>query len=115
MEPRRTSSRVQKLQADHLPSETAEKTETTTKTTATSAYSRNFEQNLVEHGVYPKGHEIKGKRVPEPSNVEELREMLFQHRKSLILESEFRKFQRAEDRASKKKGCCHFSDSDVRW
>lgn len=99
MEPRQTSSRVQKLQADHLLSETAENT----KTSATSAYSRNFEQNLVEHGVYPRGHEIKGKSLPEPSNVEEIREILFRPRESLILESDFRKFQRAEVRASKEK------------
>lgn len=101
--PRQASSRAQKPQADPLPPETAGDTMTTTKTTATSAYSRNFEQNLVEYGVYPKGHEIKGIGLPEPNNVDEIREMLFRPRESLILESDFRKFQRAENRASKEK------------
>ncbi|EZF28726.1 hypothetical protein H101_07595 [Trichophyton interdigitale H6] len=30
----------------------------TTKTTSTSAYNRNFEQKLIDYGVYPKGYEF---------------------------------------------------------
>lgn len=104
MGPRKTSSRVQKPQAEPPLSETAGNTKTTTKTTLTSAYSRNFEQNLIEFGVYPDGHEIKGKGLPEPNNVEEIRETLARPRDSLNLGmSDFLKFKRVAARASKEK------------
>jgi hypothetical protein len=100
---RKPSSRAQKPQADPPLSETAGSTKTTTKTTATSACSRNFEQNLIEYGVYPNGHEIKSKVFPEPNNMEEIREILARPRDSPISESDFLKLKRADVRASKEK------------
>lgn len=80
----------------------------TTKTTSTTAYNRNFEQNMVDHGVYPDGYEYPDGRLPAMlNNWDEINQRLAQPRPSLSLskfsESEFRKFKRADTTASKEK------------
>ncbi|EGD93151.1 hypothetical protein TESG_00705 [Trichophyton tonsurans CBS 112818] len=80
----------------------------TTKTTSTTAYNRNFEQNMVDHGVYPDGYEYPDGRLPAmPNNWDEINQKLAQPRPSLspskFSESEFRKFKRADTTASKEK------------
>ncbi|KAM5437939.1 hypothetical protein McanMca71_002161 [Microsporum canis] len=79
---------------------------TTTKTTST--YNRNFEQRLIDYGVYPDGYEYPDGRLPAmPNNWDEINEKLAQPRPSLspskFSESEFRKFKRADTIASKEK------------
>ncbi|KAF3484297.1 uncharacterized protein GIQ15_03621 [Arthroderma uncinatum] len=79
-----------------------------TKTTSTTAYNRNFEQKLIDYGVYPKGYEYPDGRVPaKPKNWDEINERLAQPRPSLspskFSEREFEKFERADTNASKEK------------
>ncbi|KAI1974678.1 hypothetical protein LOZ53_003380 [Ophidiomyces ophidiicola] len=85
----------------------------TTKTTSTTAYNRNFEQKLIDNGVYPKGYEYPDGRVPaKPNNWEEINERLRQPRSSLspskFCEKDFQKFERADTNASKEKPVTSF-------
>ena len=52
------------------------------KSKSTNAYSKGFEQHLIDHGVYPAGH-FKGKEKEEPSNVNDVRQRLAQRRSSM--------------------------------
>ncbi|EFR03429.1 hypothetical protein MGYG_06426 [Nannizzia gypsea CBS 118893] len=90
------------------PPESSNSNNKTTKTTSTTAYNRNFEQKLIDHGIYPKGYEYPDGRVPaKPSNWEEIKERLAQPRRSLspskFSERDFQKFERADTNASKEK------------
>ncbi|EDN06469.1 predicted protein [Histoplasma mississippiense (nom. inval.)] len=81
-------------------------TKDTTKTTSTTAYNRNFQQNLIDHGVYPDGYEYPEGRIPAmPNNWEEINERLARPRPSLspskFSDGHFRKFKRADTHASK--------------
>src|ERR1700722_5383969 len=76
----------------------------TTKTSKSSAYSSNFEQKLIDRGIYPKGYEFQNNRTPPaPMNLEDIRRRLTQPRPSLspsqFLESDFNNFERHNDRA----------------
>ncbi|KAK2849601.1 hypothetical protein FQN49_005592 [Arthroderma sp. PD_2] len=99
-------SRSRKRRAESPPSSNARNTKTTTKSSSTTAYNRNFQQNLVDHGVYPDGYEYPDGELPElPSNWDRIHERLSRPRPSLspsrFPESEFRKFKRADTHASK--------------
>ena len=69
-----------------------------------SAYDRAFEQNLVDHGIYPKGHKFPdGKPLSRPQNIQEIRDRLLRPRASLspsrFTEGQFEKFVHADERA----------------
>ena len=80
---------------------------TNTKTTGSSGpYSRNFQQRLIDGGVYPDEYEYPDGRVPpEPDNMEEISERLKQPRPSLspsqFPNEKFREFKRANAHVSK--------------
>jgi hypothetical protein len=80
---------------------------TNTKTTESSGpYSRNFQQKLIDSGVYPDEYEYPDGRVPpEPDNLEEINEILTQPRPSLspsqFSNKKFREFKRADAHISK--------------
>ncbi|EEQ87979.2 uncharacterized protein BDCG_03099 [Blastomyces dermatitidis ER-3] len=68
-----------KRRARSPPSSTAD-TKDTTKTTSTTAYNCNFQQNLIDHGVYPDGPSLSSSKFSD---------------------GHFRKFKRADTHASK--------------
>ncbi|ODH50722.1 hypothetical protein GX48_03230 [Paracoccidioides brasiliensis] len=81
-------------------------TRDTTKSTSTTPYNRNFQQNLIDHGVYPDGYEYPDGRIPAmPNNWKEINETLARPRPSLsplkFSDEHFRKFKRADTHASK--------------
>ena len=81
-------------------------TETTNKTPKTSPYNRNFEQHLIDHGVYIAEHEYPdGRTVPEPNNLQEIQERLLQRRLSLspsrFTDEDFKNFRRANTQSTK--------------
>ncbi|OJD10629.1 hypothetical protein AJ78_08413 [Emergomyces pasteurianus Ep9510] len=100
-----SNSRSRKRRAGFPPSTSAD-TRDTTKSTSTTPYNRNFQQNLIDHGVYPDGYEYPDGRIPAmPKNWEEINEILAQRRSSLspsnFSDEHFRKFKRADTHASK--------------
>ncbi|KAK2748574.1 hypothetical protein FQN57_000709 [Myotisia sp. PD_48] len=109
MSPSRSISRrrvSQRKRSAESPPPSTRPTKTTTKTTSTSAYSRNFEQKLIDNGFYPKGYKYRdGQIPPKPSNWGEINERLIQPRSSLspsrFSESDFQNFEEADTRASK--------------
>ena len=80
---------------------------TNSRTTESSGpYSRNFQQKLIDGGIYPDEYEYPDGRVPsEPDNLEEINEMLTQPRPSLspslFPNEKFREFKRADAHVSK--------------
>ena len=86
-----------------------------TKTTATAPstttgntkpYNRNFQQQLIDHGVYPEEYEYPDGRVPPaPDNWEGIMQRLAQPRRPLspsqFSDGAFRKIKRADAHASK--------------
>ncbi|OJD28049.1 hypothetical protein ACJ73_00555 [Blastomyces percursus] len=103
-----TNSSDRRKRRAGTPPESNNSNNKTTKTTSTTAYNRNFEQKLIDHGVYPKGYEYPDGRVPgKPNNWEEINERLAQPRASLspskFSEREFQKFERADTNVSKEK------------
>ncbi|EER39904.1 conserved hypothetical protein [Histoplasma capsulatum H143] len=103
----RTSSSNRKRRAKSPPSSSARDTKITTKTSST-AYSRNFQQKLIDHSIYPDGYEYPDGQIPStPNNMEEILERLAQPRPSLspskFSDGDFRKFKRADAQASKEK------------
>ncbi|KAI1913373.1 hypothetical protein LOZ39_005538 [Ophidiomyces ophidiicola] len=112
MSSRAPSSHRRKRRAESPPSSASRDTKTTTKTTtktsSTSAYSRNFQQNLIDHGVYPYGYGYPdGRRPDKPGNWKEINERLAQPRSSLspsrFPEEAFDAFALADAHASKEK------------
>lgn len=88
--------------------DTRQTTNTTNSRTTESSgpYSRNFQQKLIDGGIYPDEYEYPDGRVPpEPDNLEEINEMLTQPRLSLspsLFPNEmFREFKRADAHVSK--------------
>lgn len=74
----------------------------------TGPYDRAFHQHLVDHSVYPDLYEYPDGQVPpEPENIDEIRRALAQRRPSLspsrFSEEHFRRFARANARASKER------------
>jgi hypothetical protein len=103
------SSRQSKSQGRKRGSKSTSNTKPTTATTkSTSPYDRVFQQNLVDHGVYPDEYEYPDGRVPpQPDNWEEINQRLIQPRSSLspsqFSDGKFRKFKRADAHAFKEK------------
>ncbi|KAL1952989.1 hypothetical protein VTO42DRAFT_3785 [Malbranchea cinnamomea] len=100
-------SRSRKRRAESVSSKTRD-TGDTTNTTSSTPYSRNFQQNLIDHGVYPPAYEYPdGRRPPKPRNWEEINERLARPRPSLspsrFSEEAFENFTRADAHASKEK------------
>ncbi|KKZ61712.1 hypothetical protein EMCG_03741 [[Emmonsia] crescens] len=100
-----SKSRSRKRRAGSPPSTSAD-TRTTHKSTSTTPYNRNFQQNLIDHGIYPDGYEYPDGRIPAmPNNWEEINERLARPRSSLspskFSDEHFRKFKRADTHASK--------------
>ncbi|OAX83843.1 hypothetical protein ACJ72_01800 [Emergomyces africanus] len=100
--------RIRKRRAESPPSTNSKRTETETetKTTTTSAYSRNFQQNLIDYGVYPPAYEYPdGRRPAKPDNWKEINERLARPRASLspsrFSEEAFENFAYADANASK--------------
>jgi hypothetical protein len=74
---------------------------TTTTTRNTRPYDRDFQQNLIDGGVYPDEYEYPDGRIPaRPNNWEEINQRLAQPRPSLspsqFSDDKFRKFKRAD-------------------
>ncbi|EDN03890.1 predicted protein [Histoplasma mississippiense (nom. inval.)] len=104
----RSSSHRRKRRAESPPSSTTANTKTTTKTSSTSAYSRNFQQNLIDHRVYPPEYRYPdGEKPLKPNNWMEINEMLARSRASLspskFSEKRFEDFREADAYASKEK------------
>jgi hypothetical protein len=80
---------------------------TNTKTTESSGpYSRNFQQRLIDNGIYPDEYEYPDGRIPpEPDNLEQINGILTQPRPSLspsqFSNEKFREFKRADAHVSK--------------
>ncbi|OJD27311.1 hypothetical protein ACJ73_01304 [Blastomyces percursus] len=75
-------SRSRKRRAGSPPSTSAD-TKGTTKSTSTTPYNRNFQQNLIDHGIYPDGYEYPDGRIPAmPKNWEEINKTLARPRPS---------------------------------
>lgn len=103
-----SSSRVRKRAANSTSKNRTTATPATTTTQKTGPYSRNFQQHLTDHGVYPDGYEHPDNRVPPLSgNLEEINQRLAQPRPSLsqsqFSDTKFRKFKRADAHAFKVK------------
>ena len=76
----------------------------TTKTGRTSAYNPGFEQNLVNHGIYPDGYEYPDDRASvKPNNWDEIQQRLRQPRPSLLPsqfpDKAFSEFRKKSNRA----------------
>ncbi|EZF32759.1 hypothetical protein TMEN_3561 [Trichophyton mentagrophytes] len=76
------------------------------KTTSTTAYSRNFQQHLVDSGVYPDGYMYPDGEFPGlPDNWDELNDRLARERRSLsptaFSMDDFRKFKQTDTRVPK--------------
>ena len=105
-------SRSRKREWKSTPSsQNVSETTNTTSTKSTGPYNRNFQQNLIDHGVYPDGYEYPdGETPPEPENWQEINDRLAQPRASLspskFTREDFRRFKRADQHASKEKQVC---------
>ncbi|KAF9772843.1 hypothetical protein IL306_009428 [Fusarium sp. DS 682] len=82
------------------------KTPRTKKTQSTGPFDRAFQQHLTDHNIFPTGYEYPdGDELPEPENLDDIRRVLAQPRKSLypslFTKEDFKKFQRADARATK--------------
>ncbi len=77
----------------------------TTTTKSTGPYDRAFQQNLIDHGIFPYAYEYPdGRSTVDPSNLEEIKARLAQPRSSLLPSDEDHKaFVRKDARASKEK------------
>ena len=78
------------------------------KSGKTTAYAEDYEQHLIDHGIYPVLHEHPDARpTPKPSNLGDIRQRLAQSRASLspsqFDESAFDDFQRKNVRAVREK------------
>lgn len=81
-------------------------TSNTTTTRSTGPYDRAFQQHLIDYSIFPPGYEYPdGRELPEPENMDEIRQALRQPRASLspsrFTKEDFKKFRRADDHASK--------------
>ena len=81
-------------------------TTNTTNTESSGPYSRNFQQKLIDGGIYPDEYEYpEGRVLPEPGNLEEINQRLAQPRPSLspshFSNEKFKQFKRADAHVSK--------------
>ena len=102
----RSSPRAPEQNASPTP--TTKSSSRTITTKSTGPYDRNFQQKLIDGGVYPDGYEYyDGRTPPPPSNLEEIKERLARPRASLspskFTDEDFRKFKRADTNAAKEK------------
>ncbi|KKZ67175.1 hypothetical protein EMCG_07120 [[Emmonsia] crescens] len=100
-----SSSQGRKRPAPSLKSKETQSTEIS-KTTSTTAYKRNFEQKLIDHGVYPPEYEYPNGQIPPiPNNWGDINERLVRPRPSLspskFSDKEFKEFRKADAQASK--------------
>lgn len=75
-------------------------TSVSSKGKRSSAYGKDFEQSLIDHGIYPEGYEHNDDRAtPEPKNLDDIVELLAHPRASLspsqFPTSTFKKFRQA--------------------
>ncbi|KAM5453049.1 hypothetical protein McanCB49686_005001 [Microsporum canis] len=109
----RSSGRRKRLAASPPDEESTSKNKTA-KTSSTSPYNRNFEQKLIDYGVYPSEYMYpKGETFAEPNNWEELNDRLERRRASLspsrFTSEEFRAFKLADLVASKERPISRFA------
>ena len=88
-------------------------TANTTVTKSTGAYDRNFQQNLIDFGVYPDAYEYPDGQIPPlPHNWEVVNQKVAQARPSLspsqFSDEDFRAFKRADANAAKEKQVSEF-------
>lgn len=99
---------VSRIRKCGLSSTNTRSTPNTTTAKSTGPYNRNFQQNLIDGGIYPDEYEYPDGRVPpQPNNWEDINQRLAQSRPSLsplkFPDEEFRKFKRANANAFKEK------------
>ncbi|KAM3566334.1 hypothetical protein ARSEF4850_000747 [Beauveria asiatica] len=88
-----------------LYSETSRQSTKSKKVKRSSAYDKGFEQNLIDHSIYPQGFRYSDHvdLIPEPSNLEDIYEALAAPRASLsptrISHTTFKQFQIDNDSA----------------
>lgn len=78
-------------------------TSVSSKAKRSSAYDKDFEQNLIDHNIYPKGYEYPDDdSIPEPSNLDDIVQVLSAPRASLspsqFSRAAFKNFALANDR-----------------
>ena len=80
------------------------KSSATGKSSNTSPYDGDFEQKMIDRGIYPDGYEGLNGDPPEPNNIEAIRQALAQPRGSLspsrLSNSAFANFKRENRRAT---------------
>jgi hypothetical protein len=112
MNSRRSKYRVQKhsLSASRSASRGSSTSRSTKPSTTKSSgpYDRDFQQHLVDHGIYPHAYEYPdGQIPPKPSNWSDIKERLARYRPSLspskFTEDMHEKFVRADAHAFKEK------------
>lgn len=101
-----SGSRSRKRRAES-PSPNEEIIKTTAKTTTTTVYNRNFQQHLTDHDIYQPEYRYPGsqKKLPKPSNMAELTELLSRPHASLsgFSEEQFENFREADGNVTKEK------------
>jgi hypothetical protein len=96
----RSNSRVSKRKAKSTSTSRTRLSTNTTNTASTGPYNRNFQQNLIDGGIYPDGYEYPDGRVPAlPANWEEIQQRLAQPRPSLSP-------SRFADEETSRRACC---------
>ncbi|KAJ3494995.1 hypothetical protein NLG97_g3708 [Lecanicillium saksenae] len=84
-------------------SQSTKATSVSSKAKRSSAYDKDFEQNLIDYNIYPKGYEYPDDdSIPEPNNLDDIVEALAAPRASLspsqFPRSKFKTFALANDR-----------------
>lgn len=102
MPPNQSRSRTRSKSGNTLGDSTAKTS--TSKTKKTSSYDFNFEQNLIDNGIYPDDYDFPDSRdTPRPNNGNEILSRLNQPRPSLspsqLSNKEFRTFKQKNSRA----------------
>ena len=89
-------------------SSASSRTTNTTKTTKTSPYNGDFEQKLIDHGIYPEGFEYVDQASVEPTNLDDIHHAMRAPRASLspsqFSEAAFRDFRQQSRRAANEAG-----------
>jgi len=102
----KSSSRVRKRASRSTSKTQTTATASTTTTKTTGPYDRAFQQNLIDHGIYPHAYEYPdGRSSVKPDNLEEITQTLAQPRPSLspskVSDKEFSTFTKAGAHAFK--------------
>ncbi|KAL4808741.1 hypothetical protein BDV18DRAFT_89618 [Aspergillus unguis] len=105
--PSNTPGTKSSRQTNQKPSLLLSRSHIDTSTTTTTPYSQNFEQNLIDHRIYPPLYQDQDTSDDEnePNNIDEIRRRLAAPRRSLdpatFPKAEFRKFKKAHWAAKK--------------